>query len=73
MGKLREDPPGRVGRFKVDTVSLMDGIKFYFENGSWMLMRVSQTEPLGRIYVASDSSSKVQKFLEQGVKLLTEK
>jgi phosphomannomutase len=29
----------------------IDGVKFEFENGSWVLMRPSGTEPLVRIYV----------------------
>lgn len=68
---LREHPPDKIGRFPVDSVSLIDGIKFYFTDNSWMLMRVSQTEPLGRIYVGSDSDEKVRQLLSQGVRVLT--
>jgi phosphomannomutase len=68
---LRNQPPEKIGEFSIESISLIDGIKFYFADSSWMLMRVSQTEPLGRIYVGSDSDNKVQQLLKAGVGLLT--
>jgi phosphomannomutase len=65
--QLINDPPERWQSFKVDRVSTVDGIKFYFTDGSWMLMRVSQTEPLARVYVGSDEYTKVESLLGQGV------
>ena len=72
MEKLSVNSPERIGQFAVDRISLADGIKFYFTDGSWMLMRVSQTEPLGRIYVASNAEEKVHTLLKEGVRLLTQ-
>src|SRR5262249_16382382 len=40
---------------KVVSVDRTDGAKFVFEDGSWMLMRLSGTEPLLRTYVETDS------------------
>jgi phosphomannomutase len=68
---LRKQPLEKIGEFPVASISLIDGIKFYFADSSWMLMRVSQTEPLGRIYVSSDSDNKVSQLLKEGVRLLT--
>ncbi len=65
--QLVADPPDRWESFKVDRVSTVDGIKFYFTNGSWMLMRVSQTEPLARVYVGSDEQEKVEHLLDLGI------
>jgi len=70
MQQLRARPPEQIGDYPVQQVSSVDGIKFYFSDGSWMLMRISQTEPLGRIYVASDQPKKVSHLLKQGIKLL---
>lgn len=67
---LRKQPPKMIGGFKIKSVTLIDGIKFCFENGSWMLMRVSQTEPLGRIYAASTAQNFVTKIIEAGRALL---
>ena len=68
---LSEMPPEKIGSFTVDNVSLIDGIKFYFVENSWMLIRVSQTEPLARIYVGSDENETVNRLLEEGVALMT--
>ena len=40
---------------KVVSVDRTDGAKFVFEDGSWMLLRLSGTEPLLRAYVEADS------------------
>jgi phosphomannomutase len=44
----------------------MDGVKFLFANGSWMLMRPSGTEPLVRIYAESESRKDVETLLDAG-------
>jgi len=67
---ISAEPPAQIGPFKTASVTLVDGIKFYFDEGSWMLMRVSDTEPLGRIYAGSDQQSKVQRLLDEGQSLL---
>ncbi|HNY91450.1 MAG TPA: phosphoglucomutase/phosphomannomutase family protein [bacterium] len=72
MQTLRQEPPGRIGRFKVASINPVDGIKFYFDEGSWMLLRLSDTEPLGRIYAGSERQDKVQQLLEEGKNLLTQ-
>lgn len=63
---LRQTPPKTLAGIRVERVSTADGIKFYFADGSWMLMRISDTEPLGRIYVGSQDDAIVQKLLRAG-------
>jgi phosphomannomutase len=36
-------------------VDRTDGAKFVFDDGSWMLLRLSGTEPLLRLYVEADT------------------
>jgi len=38
-------------------VDRTDGAKFAFEDGTWMLMRLSGTEPLLRLYVEAESAA----------------
>ena len=38
------------GNVKVEKVSYMDGCKVYFENGGWVVIRFSGTEPLLRVF-----------------------
>ncbi len=72
MQRLRESPPAKINNLSVKKISLLDGIKLYLEDLSWILIRVSQTEPLVRIYVTSDSSEKVQNLLTEGLTLITQ-
>ncbi|MBV9543727.1 MAG: phosphoglucomutase/phosphomannomutase family protein, partial [Chloroflexi bacterium] len=47
-------------------VGTRDGYKFYAEDGSWLLIRFSGTEPLLRIYTETTSPERVQRMLQQG-------
>jgi len=71
--RLREAPPRSFAGIRVERVSTADGIKFYFVDGSWMLMRMSDTEPVGRIYVGSHDDATVRKLLAAGAARLFRK
>jgi len=43
----------------------MDGIKMYFKNGAWLLVRPSGTEPLLRIYAEAESPEIVRDLLSR--------
>ncbi len=58
--------PTEIGGRKVESVNRMDGVKFLFGDGSWMLMRPSGTEPLVRIYAESEDKDDLEKLLEAG-------
>jgi len=73
LSDLRGASPKQLAGYNIERVSLIDGIKFYFENGAWMLIRVSQTEPLARIYVGADEKCLVDQLLQAGVELITKK
>ena len=53
-----------LGEFSVVKVNKIDGIKLYFDDNSWILVRPSGTEPLLRIYIECDSNEKLEKFKE---------
>ena len=42
---------------KVVSIDRTDGAKFCFDDGSWMLLRLSGTEPLLRLYVEAESAA----------------
>lgn len=48
------------------SVGTKDGFKFYAQDGSWLLIRFSGTEPLLRIYTETTSPERVQQILRQG-------
>jgi len=53
MKKLKNDPPSVVAGVNVVGVSAVDGVKLSLENGDWLLIRPSGTEPLVRAYIES--------------------
>jgi phosphoglucomutase len=63
--KLAQEPSEIAGR-KIEKINRIDGVKFIFADGSWMLMRPSGTEPLVRIYAESENTNDLEVLLEQG-------
>ena len=73
--KLKEKlawEPGELGGRKIENINRIDGVKFLFADGSWMLMRPSGTEPLVRIYAESENKEDLEKLLETGRQYLFE-
>jgi phosphomannomutase len=54
---------------RVVDIGTRDGYKFYADDGSWLLIRFSGTEPLLRIYTETTSTDRVQRLLQQGREL----
>jgi phosphomannomutase len=59
LASVRESPPDRVGGRAVASVNRLDGIKLLLDDGSWILIRESGTEPLARLYVEAKSEDEV--------------
>jgi len=62
MKNLREKPPQEIEGIKVTKVNTVDGVKMLLEDGSWLLIRPSGTEPLLRIYAESKNSNSLDKI-----------
>lgn len=69
--KLAQEP-SEVGGRKIENINRIDGVKFIFTDGSWILMRPSGTEPLVRIYAESENAKDLEVLLEQGRSYLLE-
>ncbi|HYP25336.1 MAG TPA: phosphoglucomutase/phosphomannomutase family protein [Blastocatellia bacterium] len=67
--KIAGDPANFAGR-RVTSVSRVDGAKFVLEDGSWLLMRPSGTEPLVRIYAEASNEQDLEVLLESGRKYI---
>jgi phosphoglucomutase len=61
--RLRGDFSSFAGR-KVARTDRTDGLKLLFENGEWLLMRPSGTEPLIRIYTEAATQAASKKLAE---------
>jgi phosphomannomutase len=57
-----KNPPSEVAGIKVKEVGRKDGIKLYLEEGSWVLLRPSGTEPLVRVYMETNSQDKLSQI-----------
>jgi len=61
--RLSDQPPEEIDGRKVVSTNFSDGFKFIFENGDWLLIRPSGTEPVLRLYSESSSSEQVDRLL----------
>ena len=69
MKFLAENPPSKLLKSSVSRVDTFDGVKYSAEDGSWLMLRGSGTEPILRIYAETQTETGVQKLLRQGVNL----
>jgi phosphoglucomutase len=67
--KLAEDPSEFAGHH-VASSNRIDGAKFILEDGSWILMRPSGTEPLVRVYAEASNEQELEVLLESGRKYI---
>jgi phosphomannomutase len=63
--QLRSNPPHTIDGQRVVATNFSDGFKFIFENGDWLLIRPSGTEPVLRLYSEAGSLEQVDRFLRQ--------
>ena len=69
--RLREDFKTFAGR-RVTKIDRTDGLQLTFEDGSWVLMRPSGTEPVARIYTESTSQAESEKLAEDARKWIVQ-
>jgi phosphomannomutase/phosphoglucomutase len=65
--KVLESLKRRVEAEKVETI---DGVKLWFRDGSWILMRPSGTEPIFRIYAEAETEGRLNQIVEEHRRLL---
>ena len=61
--------PKTIGGLKVTELVTVDGFQFRLEDGGWMLIRFSGTEPILRVYCETMHGDKVQAILQDGLKV----
>jgi len=61
--------PETIGGLKVTELVTVDGFQFKLEDGGWMLIRFSGTEPIIRVYCETMHKDKVQAILQDGLKI----
>jgi alpha-D-glucose phosphate-specific phosphoglucomutase len=66
---IRAANPATIGGLKVTGLVTVDGFQFKLEDGGWMLIRFSGTEPIMRVYCETTQKDKVQAILQDGLKV----
>lgn len=64
ISQMLSTPPAQVGPYQVRGLNRMDGIKLLLEEGHWVLIRPSGTEPLIRIYCEATNATALEKIKE---------
>ena len=62
--------PNSIAGVEVKKVDTTDGIRFLLADNSWLLVRISGTEPLVRLYAEAGSQERLGKLLDSGKELL---
>ena len=61
--KLEQNPPPAIASIRVKNINKTDGYKFLLDDGSWVGLRLSGTEPVVRLYVEADSRKKMNALI----------
>jgi phosphoglucomutase len=70
LASRRASPPDRFAGRKVTSVNLVDGMKLLLDDGSWILVRESGTEPIARAYVETKSEKELEALAKSAEELL---
>lgn len=65
LAAFKTHPPAELGGVRVKEVGCKDGVKLYMEDGSWVLLRPSGTEPLLRLHLETASIDRQTQFAAQ--------
>lgn len=69
LDRVSKAMPKTIGGLKVTDKVTIDGNQFIMEDGGWLLVRFSGTEPIIRVYCETTHEDKVQAILEDGMRI----
>jgi phosphomannomutase len=67
--RLDAAQPETLAGLGVTDIVTLDGYKYVLEDGGWLLIRFSGTEPIIRVYCETTDESKVKPLLDEGLEL----
>lgn len=69
IDKILSANPETIAGLKMTELVTIDGYQFHMEDGGWLLIRFSGTEPIIRVYCETTHEDKVQDILQDGLKI----
>ena len=72
MERCKTKPPSKLAGSPLAQIKSYDGVKFVAENGAWLMLRGSGTEPILRIYAEAQSDAGARKLIREGVRITEE-
>ncbi|HHX43997.1 MAG TPA: phosphoglucomutase/phosphomannomutase family protein [Chloroflexi bacterium] len=67
QARIEQAEPTSLAGLKVTAIDKSQGFRFLLEDGGWLLIRFSGTEPVIRVYCETTHSDKVQDLLHAGL------
>jgi phosphomannomutase len=67
MDHCKNQPPAKLAGSPLAEIKSYDGVKFVAQDGSWLMLRGSGTEPILRIYAEGKSDAAASKLIRDGV------
>lgn len=67
--KIASEKPTQIAGIPVVNINTLDGFRYEMDDGGWMLIRFSGTEPIIRVYTETTHGDKVQDILQAGLRL----
>jgi phosphomannomutase len=68
--RIEAADPVQIGGLRVLGQNRTDGYKFELEDGGWLLIRFSGTEPIVRVYCETTQQDRVQPILDDGLRIV---
>ncbi|MCB0193389.1 MAG: phosphoglucomutase/phosphomannomutase family protein [Anaerolineae bacterium] len=69
LNRMQQAKPDQLAGLKVTGLVTVDGFRFDLEDGGWLIVRFSGTEPLLRVYCETTHGDRVQELLNAGREL----
>jgi phosphomannomutase len=60
----------KFGKYAFNRIETIDGVKYHLDNGGWILLRASGTEPLLRVYAEGNSKEEALDILDDVLKTI---
>ncbi|MCB9046573.1 MAG: phosphoglucomutase/phosphomannomutase family protein [Chitinophagales bacterium] len=65
INKAGADGYTQFGKYTFNRIEKIDGVKYHLDNGGWVMLRASGTEPLLRVYAEGNSKEETADILEE--------